>query len=158
MINYSFLSEQARCIIEKKRKTLQRTQSSPQLTSARQQPSKTSIGVGRAQSKKNLTPAYTTPAASTLVSKLASLNNEGELSRSNSFEISRSSSFTEQPRAWSSAISDLSRDDHLAVIENLEVGPIECSAPIDDPTFERLEPNSGIRLSCVLFRIFLILI
>lgn len=41
------------------------------------------------------------------------------------------------------------RDDQLALIEDLEVGPVDHIPPIDDPNFEKLEPNSGIRLSCV---------
>ncbi|OJA13974.1 hypothetical protein AZE42_03602 [Rhizopogon vesiculosus] len=39
------------------------------------------------------------------------------------------------------------RDDRLAIVEQLEVGPIDHKPPPDDPHFERLEPNSGIRLS-----------
>jgi hypothetical protein len=38
------------------------------------------------------------------------------------------------------------RDDRLALIEDLEVGPIDHKPPFDDPHFEYLEPNSGIRL------------
>ncbi|TCD60851.1 hypothetical protein EIP91_009400 [Steccherinum ochraceum] len=39
------------------------------------------------------------------------------------------------------------RDDRLALVEDLEIGPSEHTAPFDDPHFEHLEPNSGIRLS-----------
>ncbi len=43
------------------------------------------------------------------------------------------------------------RDDNLTLIEELELGPYEHKSPFDDPLFERLEPHSGIRLSCVAF-------
>lgn len=39
------------------------------------------------------------------------------------------------------------RDDRLALIEDLEVGPTDHKPPFDDPHFRQLEPNSGIRLS-----------
>lgn len=39
------------------------------------------------------------------------------------------------------------RDDRLALIEELVPGPVEHTPPFDDPHFEKLEPNSGIRLS-----------
>ena len=41
------------------------------------------------------------------------------------------------------------RDDRLALIEDSEFGPYDHKAPFDDPYFECLEPNSGIRLSYV---------
>ena len=44
------------------------------------------------------------------------------------------------------------RDDRLALIEDLEVGPINHRPPFDDPHFRQLEPNSGIRLSWVFER------
>jgi minichromosome maintenance protein 10 len=41
------------------------------------------------------------------------------------------------------------RDERLALVEDLEVGPVEHKPPFDDPLFEQFEPNSGIRLKCV---------
>ena len=40
----------------------------------------------------------------------------------------------------------LNRNEDLTVIENLEPGPINHTPPFDDPSFERLEPNSRINL------------
>lgn len=37
------------------------------------------------------------------------------------------------------------------VIEAIELGPVEHKAPPGDPTFETIEPNSGIALKCVAF-------
>ncbi|KAG6879643.1 hypothetical protein C0992_000278 [Termitomyces sp. T32_za158] len=39
------------------------------------------------------------------------------------------------------------RDDRLALVEDLEPGPVDHIPPADDPNFDKLEPNSGIRLS-----------
>ncbi|EGO02999.1 hypothetical protein SERLA73DRAFT_103056 [Serpula lacrymans var. lacrymans S7.3] len=39
------------------------------------------------------------------------------------------------------------RDDRLALLEEISIGPSEHKAPFDDPFFEQMEPNSGIRLS-----------
>lgn len=41
------------------------------------------------------------------------------------------------------------RDDNLALIEDIPLGPADHKPPFDDPHFEKLEPNSGIRLSYV---------
>ncbi|KAI0363154.1 hypothetical protein BV20DRAFT_1126452 [Pilatotrama ljubarskyi] len=38
------------------------------------------------------------------------------------------------------------RDETLALVEELALGPAEHKPPFDDPHFEKLEPNSGIRL------------
>lgn len=43
----------------------------------------------------------------------------------------------------------LKRNEDLSLVEDLDPGPYEHSAPFDDPHFEKLEPNSGIRLSYV---------
>ena len=42
------------------------------------------------------------------------------------------------------------RDDRLAIVEDLVPGPVEHKPIDDDPNFDRIEPNSGIRLKCVL--------
>lgn len=96
------------------------------------------------------------PTASAVLSKLADITNR---SRDESVrEPPRSWAFTEKP-AFPLELSktdrdkdlgkDLpvrTRDDRLALIEDLEPGPYDHKAPFDDPHFERLEPNSGIRL------------
>lgn len=46
------------------------------------------------------------------------------------------------------------RDDRLAIVEDLVLGPVDHKPPFDDPRFEKLEPNSGIRLSYVASRGF----
>ncbi|KAG1829327.1 hypothetical protein EV424DRAFT_1316891 [Suillus variegatus] len=53
------------------------------------------------------------------------------------------------PPSASQPVSDIvpNRDDRLAIIEQLKVGPVDHKPPLDDPHFQRLEPNSGIRLS-----------
>ena len=68
----------------------------------------------------------------------------------------RSSGFGDKPAPRSEvnpyvshgyAVDAPKRDDRLALIEELEVGPIEHKPPFDDPHFKLLEPNSSIRLS-----------
>ncbi|KAI0298475.1 hypothetical protein B0F90DRAFT_1669056 [Multifurca ochricompacta] len=53
----------------------------------------------------------------------------------------RTSSFADKA-SWAAA-----RDDRLMLIEELEPGPYRHKPPLDDPSFERLEPHSGIRLA-----------
>lgn len=73
----------------------------------------------------------------------------------------RSSAFAEKPapqlnpdaavsmKKLEETIDAPQRDDRLALIEDLEVGPTDHKAPFDDPHFQQMEPNSGIRLSWV---------
>lgn len=67
----------------------------------------------------------------------------------------RSSGFSERPAPLPAEHDDdvapeaAKRDERLTLIEDLEIGPTEHKPPFDDPIFERLEPNSGIRLSYV---------
>ena len=77
------------------------------------------------------TTQYTKPAPSNILSKLSKL----------------SGGPPSTPQPISNAVPG--RDGGLAIIEQLEVGPIDHKPPPDDPHFERLEPNSGIRLSYV---------
>lgn len=112
------------------------------------------------------TSQYTKPAPSNILSKLSKLSGgppkpgqEKSIQRSHSllarskpepslapsFEVDATPSTPPQP--ISNAVPG--RDDRLAIIEQLEVGPIDHKPPPDDPHFERLEPNSGIRLSYV---------
>lgn len=92
------------------------------------------------------------PAASSVLTKLASfvpVANDDAAKNT----VTRSSAFGQQaavpPVAEDSRVYGAKRDDNLALIEDLEIGPYEHKAPFDDPHFEQLEPNSGIRLSCV---------
>ncbi|KAJ7858619.1 hypothetical protein B0H14DRAFT_2577601 [Mycena olivaceomarginata] len=60
----------------------------------------------------------------------------------------RSSVFTDTLRDPSISASTVpQRDDRLAIIETLDVRPIDHKPPCDNPHFQQLEPNSGIRLS-----------
>ncbi|EPQ55896.1 hypothetical protein GLOTRDRAFT_40728 [Gloeophyllum trabeum ATCC 11539] len=89
---------------------------------------------------------------SNVLQKLSSLSGkstddtlEGTLSRSSGF---RDAPATRVPQGQEqSSETALRRDDRLALVEELEVGPAEHRPPFDDPHFEKLEPNSGIRLS-----------
>lgn len=109
-------------------------------TSRTQRPSKNSEAI-----------QFSKPAPSNLISKLADLRNSNTSTQA---ESTRSSSFTERPAISSSSLQTeregariQARDDRLALIEKLEMGPYEHTASLDDPTFERLEPHSGITLS-----------
>ncbi|KAF7326696.1 DNA replication licensing factor mcm10 [Mycena venus] len=89
----------------------------------------------------------TKPAASTLLSKLANVNRQ-PMDTVEAEPLVRSSAFTDAPQAPSASVSSApQRDDRLTIIENLEVGPVDHNPPFDDPHFQQLEPNSGIRLS-----------
>lgn len=64
----------------------------------------------------------------------------------------RSSAFAETPPSNEGTFGGPSvprRDERLALIEDLEPGPVEHTPPFDDPEFMQLEPNSGIRLMYV---------
>ncbi|KAF5376070.1 hypothetical protein D9615_007682 [Tricholomella constricta] len=95
----------------------------------------------------------TQPAASNLLNNLAQLKKSKHPERITT--IARSSGFTDKPpppapSADEDVFGELSapkRDDRLALVEDLEPGPVDHIPPIDDPDFEKLEPNSGIRLS-----------
>ncbi|KAK0232731.1 hypothetical protein IW262DRAFT_1451207 [Armillaria fumosa] len=83
------------------------------------------------------------PAPSAVLANLAKskpLSLEGEV------EPSRSAAFTDKPAEVKTA-AGTHRDDRLALIEDFEPGPYDRKPPFDDPNFEQLEPNSGIRLS-----------
>ncbi|KAJ6578836.1 hypothetical protein DFH09DRAFT_1030713 [Mycena vulgaris] len=89
------------------------------------------------------------PAASNVLSKLASANRQ-PLDMTEAEPLIRSSAFTDVPQAPDPAASGSTapqRDERLALIENLEVGPTDHTPSFDDPHFQQLEPNSGIRLA-----------
>ncbi|TFK48282.1 hypothetical protein OE88DRAFT_1810580 [Heliocybe sulcata] len=89
-------------------------------------------------------------APSTVIQKLSGLMNKPEGSRLEK-SVARSSGFREAPAPRPSQedppVNAPMRDDRLALVEELELGPVEHKPPFDDPHFENLEPNSGIRLS-----------
>ncbi|GLB44212.1 putative primase zinc finger [Lyophyllum shimeji] len=99
-------------------------------------------------------PQFAKPAASNLLSNLAKLNHKHHDLERNTI-VARSSGFTEKPPLRASQddqnifdeCSARKRDDRLSLIEELEPGPVDHVPPADDPNFEKLEPNSGIRLS-----------
>ncbi|KAG1750332.1 uncharacterized protein EDB91DRAFT_1106677 [Suillus paluster] len=88
---------------------------------------------------------YQKPAPSNLLSKLSRLSG-GPGKQEQVQSVQRSHSLLARvSRPASDIVPD--RDERLAIVEQLEVGPIDHKPPLDDPRFERLEPNSGIRLS-----------
>ncbi|KAH9916757.1 uncharacterized protein BXZ73DRAFT_105735 [Epithele typhae] len=92
-------------------------------------------------------PSLAPPAESTLLKKLAEAHkqrNQPEASE----PVARSADFTAAPPtpAPPQPGSNI-RDENLALVEDLQMGPFDHKPPFDDPHFERLEPNSNIRLS-----------
>ncbi|KAG6866330.1 hypothetical protein C0991_005797 [Blastosporella zonata] len=105
-----------------------------------------------ASSKQEVQPQFTKPAASNLLKNLANAS-RGQQNSGRNLPIARSSGFTERPpipvtQDHEDPLNSASkRDDRLALIEELEPGPVNHIPPADDPDFEKVEPNSGIRLS-----------
>ncbi|KAI0763988.1 hypothetical protein BD413DRAFT_198810 [Trametes elegans] len=90
------------------------------------------------------------PAPSTVLHKLAQAHQSKD--KTSALETSaRSNAFSDRPPINASPTTDSMaatiRDDSLVLIEELPLGAQEHNAPFDDPHFEKLEPNSGIRLS-----------
>ena len=84
---------------------------------------------------------------SKLLSNLATIHTQSKIVAE---PIERSTSFSEAPTAECRVqLQCQERDDRLALVEKLTPGPQDHVAPVDDPHFARLEPNSGIYLSCV---------
>ena len=91
------------------------------------------------------------PAPSTVLEKLAKVHTQKDAQPAKNV-VARSTAFTQPavvdtPRETAQDVP--ARDDRLAIIEDLEPGPADHKPPFDDPRFEKLEPNSGIRLSYV---------
>ncbi|WFD18185.1 hypothetical protein MCAP1_000386a, partial [Malassezia caprae] len=57
-----------------------------------------------------------------------------------SLRDSRSCSFDQRP------VHHTERNERLELLEELDRGPVQCQPPIDDPNFERLEPNAQVKL------------
>ncbi|KAI0790960.1 hypothetical protein C8Q75DRAFT_758703 [Abortiporus biennis] len=88
-------------------------------------------------------------APSTVLSKLATFAKSSSTETTKN-SVVRSTAFSEKPvpSAAESTVESQKRDENLALVEDLELGPVEHKPPFDDPQFQKLEPNSGIRLSC----------
>ncbi|VDB94032.1 unnamed protein product [Peniophora sp. CBMAI 1063] len=86
------------------------------------------------------------PQKSTLLSKLAKLSGP-DSAPSPTADEGRSTSFDAKPRLEEPTDTGVERDDRLKVVEKLERGPYNHAPPVDDPTFERIEPHSGTHLS-----------
>ncbi|PBK89178.1 hypothetical protein ARMGADRAFT_333214 [Armillaria gallica] len=95
-------------------------------------------------SSKVPTPLPPKPTPSAVLSKLA--QNKSLDDDDGDVEPSRSAAFTDKP-AEVKPTAGTRRDERLAFIEDFEPGPYDHKPPFDDPNFEQLEPNSGIRLS-----------
>ncbi|KAI5122671.1 hypothetical protein M0805_007931 [Coniferiporia weirii] len=88
------------------------------------------------------------PAPSSLVAQLKSLSTN---KKSDHEPVVRSEGFAQKPAApqpppAAEAVNAPVRDDRLAIVEELEVGPVEHTPIAGDSHFEKIEPNSGIRL------------
>ncbi|KAF9221828.1 hypothetical protein BS17DRAFT_710455 [Gyrodon lividus] len=90
----------------------------------------------------NVLPHHVKPAPSNVLDKLSAFhacpNNQSEA------VLERGQEASVTP---SSLVAVPQRDDRLALVEELQIGPTDHTPSQDDPLFERLEPNSGIRLS-----------
>jgi minichromosome maintenance protein 10 len=94
---------------------------------------------------------YPKLAPSNVLNKLVTLSHRTGDSEPRD-RVIRSSGFAESPSTPAASTSAMDvipaveRDERLAIIEDLEPGPVEHTPPSDDPEFQHLEPNSGIRL------------
>ncbi|KAF5343126.1 hypothetical protein D9758_015215 [Tetrapyrgos nigripes] len=93
-------------------------------------------------------PLASKPAPSKLLNRIASMDHASQ-NDAQVHQAARTSAFTERPHVWdaSPAGSSSKRNEDLTITENIPLGPADHKPPFDDPHFERLEPNSGIRLS-----------
>lgn len=87
-------------------------------------------------------------APSNVISKLATLGRSDDVEENDRPSV-RTTGFSEQAAAPQPAPEERlahKRDERLALIENLQQGPYEHTAPHDDPAFEKLEPILGLTL------------
>lgn len=82
------------------------------------------------------------PETPSLLSQLKSLDEHRKHEKKEI--VPRSEGFSEKPVP--TVVAGSRRDECLAIVEELTPGPAEHKPPPDDPNFEKLEPNSGIRL------------
>ena len=107
----------------------------------------TSHSHGQKKSSSSSASASTFKSApkSSFISQLRSLNPSKTEDVEPNYQ--RAEGFSEKP-VTSQARGPV-RDDTLTVVEDLEPGPSDHKPPADDPSFEKLEPNSGIRLKLI---------
>ena len=91
----------------------------------------------------------TTTPSSSVLQKLAKAHKQKNTSSEKEATIVRSAAFSARPPSPARDGAIARRDDDMTLIEDLPLGPVEHKPPFDDPHFEKLEPNSGIRLSYV---------
>lgn len=87
------------------------------------------------------------PAPSKILDQLATMSAAIDISPIAA--VSRTKGFNETPHLKVDEPSVPMRDERLALIEDLEPGPYDHKPPSDDPTFDKLEPHSGINLLSV---------
>ncbi|EJF55303.1 hypothetical protein DICSQDRAFT_176122, partial [Dichomitus squalens LYAD-421 SS1] len=90
--------------------------------------------------------AAPTPS-STVLQRLAKAHKQKNASSEQEVVATRSAAFSARPPPPAPGDHPTRREEDMTVIEDLPLGPAEHKPPFDDPRFERLEPNSGIRLS-----------
>ncbi|KAG8851230.1 hypothetical protein FRB96_009433 [Tulasnella sp. 330] len=73
-------------------------------------------------------------------------NPSSSSSRAQTSTIPRAFAELDNQETSSRTASAVGRDDCMAVVENLQIGPVEHDPPSTDPNFEKLEPNSHINL------------
>ena len=87
------------------------------------------------------------PAPSKMLDQLATMSSAIETTPMTA--VSRTKGFNETPHLKVDEPSGPIRDERLALIEDLEPGPYDHKPSSDDPTFDKLEPHSGINLLSV---------
>ncbi|THH30310.1 hypothetical protein EUX98_g3874 [Antrodiella citrinella] len=114
-------------------------------------PKKQPYGTNHASGSSSTLTPIVKPAPSSVLSKLSDFAKARNVDTERA--VTRSAAFTERPAPPPPAIEESGllgvqkRDENLALIEDLNIGPADHMAPFDDPRFEHLEPNSSIRLS-----------
>jgi hypothetical protein len=89
------------------------------------------------------------PEPPSLLSQLKTMHDKRRLEETAGEPIARTDGFGEKPAVKEEGKTPtVMRDERLAIVEELEMGPVSVEAPADDPRFEKMEPNSGIRLRC----------
>jgi len=90
---------------------------------------------------------YIKQAPSKILDQLATMSSAIEITPIAA--VNRTKGFNETPHLEVDKPSGPIRDERLALIEDLEPGPYDHKPPSDDPTFDKLEPHSGINLLSV---------
>ena len=103
---------------------------------------------------RSLKDAPVAPQSSTVLQKLAEAHKQKNKAPERE-TVARSNAFSAKPPPIAPPEDHddgnaAARDETMALIEDIPIGPKDHKPPFDDPHFEKLEPNSNIRLSCVL--------